>query len=59
MNLYDKIKWVRCAIQGELRGRLHGDELDQALVFVEEIKQYIEKMIEPSNMFFELDVKEE
>ena len=59
MNLYDKIEWVRCAIQGELGGSLHGDELDQALVFAEEIKQYIEKMIEPSNMFFELDVKEE
>ena len=57
MNMYDKIKWVQRSI---IRARAgNRNDLEQAEQFICEIRAYIEKMIEPSNMFFELDVKGE
>ena len=53
MNMYDKIKWVQRAIIRAREGTLA--DIDQAEQFICEIKKYIEKMIEPSNLFFELD----
>jgi hypothetical protein len=53
MNLYDKIKWVHFAIQEAQNGNT--GELDQAIVFVEEIREFILKMVPPINMFLETE----
>ena len=64
MNMYDKVQWVQKTltsiveqrhIDNRPRNYLHDSELEQAELFLAEIKKYIEKMIEPSNLFFELD----
>jgi len=56
MNMYDKVKWVQKTLTSIIEQRhIDNSELEQAELFLAEIKKYIEKMIEPSNLFFELD----